>query len=85
MENLTTFTTSDLALAATLCVSGYQLIAIEPRPERPSHAAFVFDEVDRQVLNDYDMDKLRVEPKAIANKMRHLTGAARKACGSGRT
>lgn len=74
------YQTNDIALAVTLYLYGYKLVDIIPRGDRINHASFEFEGVDDAFLNDYDMDKLVVEPKAFSFKTRWLTGVAQRRC-----
>lgn len=69
------YATADIVLAAYLKVSGFALKDIERQGNR---GTFVFANVDRAVITDYDLGSAKVEPKALAAEIRSLTTAARR-------
>jgi hypothetical protein len=67
--------TSDIVLASTLKVSGYELDSIERVGYKGS---FHFNNVDPQFLQDFDLGTIRVEPGAFNNALRHLTASVKR-------
>lgn len=70
-----TFETQDIILAASLKFLGYRLDHIEKIGNK---GIFHFVNVDEDVINDYDLGKLLVEPYAFNNAIRALTTASRR-------
>lgn len=69
------FSTIDIILAAYLKVHGYKLIEILRKGNR---GTFVFADVPQAFIDEYDLGKGTVEPKALNNEIRALTTAARR-------
>jgi hypothetical protein len=69
------FETQDIILAASLKVLGYRLDHIEKIGNK---GIFHFINVDDEIVNDYDLGKLLVEPYAFNNAIRALTTASRR-------
>lgn len=67
--------TSDIVLAASLKVKGYKLDRIEKQGNR---GIFCFEDVDDDVLNEFDLGKGLVEPVAFNNAIKALTTATRR-------
>lgn len=67
--------TQDIVLAASLKVLGYRMDTIEKIGNK---GIFFFTEVDEEVLNDYDLGNLRVEPVAFNSAIKALTTASRR-------
>ena len=70
-----TFETQDIILAASLKFLGYKLDHIEKIGNK---GIFHFVDVDDEVINNYDLGKLLVEPYAFNNAIRSLTTASRR-------
>lgn len=70
-----TFHTTDIVLAATLKLMGYHLNRIEKNGNK---GTFFFDSVTDDVIVDYDLGKLTVEPIAFNNSIKALTTATRR-------
>jgi hypothetical protein len=70
--------TNDITLATTLCLHGYSLLNISPRPDKPRFADFTFEDVDKEFLTDYAMDKIVVSPQMFSLRIRALTMAANR-------
>lgn len=69
------FHTTDIVLAATLKLMGYHLSFIEKNGNK---GTFFFDNVPENVIVDYDLGKLKVEPVAFNNSIKALTTATRR-------
>lgn len=74
-ENKNRFTTSDLALAATLITCGYQLLGLDKT--NPKRNGFIFcrleiDEDFEKTIEDYFDDKLEVSPRIYFNNIKLL-------------
>lgn len=67
--------TTDIVLAATLKVMGFQLDKIE---RDGSKGLFCFSRVDKDFLKQYDIGQGRVEPVSFNNAIKALTTAARR-------
>lgn len=67
--------TSDIVLAASLKVKGFILNRIEKNGNK---GIFIFDEVDLQIIEDYDLGKCLIEPVAFNNAVKALTTATRR-------
>lgn len=67
--------TSDIVLAATLKVKGFQLDRIEKQGNR---GIFHFYEVPRAIIHDFDLGKCLVEPAEFNNAIKALTTATRR-------
>lgn len=70
-----TIETQDIVLGATLKVLGYQLDHIEKVGNK---GIFFFSAVEENVVNDYDLGKLLVEPVAFNSAIKALTTASRR-------
>jgi hypothetical protein len=70
-----TFETTDIVLGASLKVLGYQLTHIE---KNGSKGTFFFADVTDEVINDYDLGRLLVEPAGFNNAVKALTTASRR-------
>jgi hypothetical protein len=70
-----TIETQDIVLAATLKVLGYRLDHIEKVGNK---GIFHFVNVDEEVINDYDLGNLKVEPVAFNSAIKALTTASRR-------
>lgn len=69
------YKTSDIVLAASLRVHGNDLSSIELQG---SKGIFVFDQVDEQFLQDFDLGKIKVEPIIFNNTIKQLTTSVRR-------
>lgn len=69
------FKTTDIVLAATLRVMGHSLVDIEKVGNK---GTFCFDGVPSEIVCDYDLCKLRIEPVEFNNAIKQLTTAARR-------
>ena len=70
-----TIDTQDIVLAAALKVKGYKLDHIEKVGNK---GIFFFNDVDDEVVKDYDLGKLLVEPVAFNSAIKALTTASRR-------
>lgn len=75
------FKTSDIVLASTLKVLGYELVDIELNG---SKGTFVFNNIPsncielQQTLTDFDLAKILVEPVVFNNTLKQLTTSVRR-------
>ena len=70
-----TIETQDIVLAATLKVLGYKLDTIQKIGNK---GIFFFNEVNNDIINDYDLGNLKVEPVAFNSAIKALTTASRR-------
>lgn len=70
-----TIETQDIVLAATLKVLGFRLDTIEKIGNK---GIFFFSDVSQQIVNDYDLGNLKVEPVAFNSAIKALTTASRR-------
>lgn len=69
------YKTSDIVLAASLKVNGYNLDNIELTGNK---GIFVFNQVDKSFLMDFDLGKIQVEPVIFNNTIKQLTTSVRR-------
>lgn len=69
------YSTTDIVLAATLRTLGYELDHIDKFGNK---GTFFFGGVDMDVIQQYDLGQLQVEPVAFNNAIKALTTAARR-------
>lgn len=69
------YKTSDIVLASSLKVSGYSLDDIELSGNK---GIFVFNQVDKKFLVDFDLGKIQVEPVSFNNTIKQLTTSVRR-------
>jgi hypothetical protein len=69
------FKTSDIILAACLKVHQHTMVSIEISGTK---GTFVFSDVDEDLLNEYDLGNLRVEPVTFNNTIKQLTTSVRR-------
>ena len=72
---MTEYKTTDIVLAATLKLTGYNVLRIDVEG---SKGTFVFEDVDKASLQDFDLGKITVEPVAFNNTIRQLTTSVRR-------
>lgn len=72
MKNLET---TDIVLAAYLKVCGFMMIEILKNGNK---GTFIFSEVTDEVINEYDLGRALVEPRALNYEIKALTTAARR-------
>lgn len=70
-----TIETQDIVLASALKVLGFRLAHIEKIGNK---GIFHFSDVDQQIVNDYDLGNLLVEPIAFNSAIKSLTTASRR-------
>lgn len=70
-----TIETQDIVLAATLKVMGFRLETIQKIGNK---GIFFFSEVDENIVNDYDLGNLKVEPVSFNSAIKALTTASRR-------
>lgn len=70
-----TIETQDIVLASTLKVLGFRLDHIEKIGNK---GIFHFVGVDANIINDYDLGNLLVEPIAFNSAIKALTTASRR-------
>jgi hypothetical protein len=71
----TLYKTSDIYLAACLRLNNINLLSIEVSG---SKGTFVFEDVDKTLLQNYDLGKMLVEPVAFNNAVKQLTTSVRR-------
>jgi hypothetical protein len=69
------YRTTDIVLAASLVVHSYKMTSIETSGSR---GTFVFDSVDSDFLNDYELGKILVSPVDFNNQIKRLTTSVRR-------
>lgn len=69
------YRTSDIVLAASLKIHKYEMIRIDVEG---SKGIFVFKDVDKEFLTDFDMGRVTVEPVAFNHSIRQLTTSVRR-------
>lgn len=69
------FKTSDIILAAYLRLTGVAMDRIE---KQGSKGTFVFNGVDPDVVQTYDVGQAQVEPVAFNNMVKQLTTSVRR-------
>ena len=69
------YKTTDIILAACLRLNGFDMTKIELNG---SKGTFCFDEVDDEILTDYDLGKCQVEPVTFNNTIKQLTTSVRR-------
>lgn len=67
--------TSDIILAACLRLHQYPLISIELSGNK---GTFVFENVEEQLVTEYDLGNLLVEPVSFNNTIKQLTTSVRR-------
>ena len=69
------YKTSDIVLAATLKIKGVKLVNIEISGTK---GTFVFENVDKSILMDFDLGNIKVEPVSFNNTIKQLTTSVRR-------
>lgn len=69
------YKTTDIILAASLRVHGYEMKSVEKDGNK---GVFVFNDVDQDFITTYDLGKVRVEPVEFNNIIKQLTTSARR-------
>ena len=75
MKQYMSVNTSDISLAAALRVCGYTLNRIEKEDKR---GIFVFNDVDVEIVEKYNLGPLLVEPNAFHSAVKFLTVAVKR-------
>lgn len=74
------FKTSDIILAACLRLHQYPLMSIELLGNK---GTFVFENVVDELLTEYDLGNLLVEPVSFNNAIKQLTTSVRRMASKG--
>lgn len=69
------YKTTDIILAACLRLKGFEMVEIELNG---SKGTFCFDEVDDDILTDFDLGRMLVEPVTFNNTVKQLTTSVRR-------
>jgi len=69
------YATTDIVLAAYLKAKHYKLIRIEKNGNK---GTFVFENVSRDVIEEYDLGQALIEPRSLNAEIKALTTAARR-------
>ncbi len=70
-----TISTTDLCLAATLKVKGFRLLNIEKQGKR---GTFFFQDVTDELIKEFHMGNILVEPSIFHQAVRSLAEAAKR-------
>lgn len=70
------FVTADMPLVAYLKYSGYTIQKVDK--VSAYKAEFTFEDVDRDLLSEFNAEKAVVEPQTFAGIMKHLTQSAKR-------
>jgi len=71
----TEFKTTDIILAAVLKIQGIEMVDIERNGNK---GTFVFVNVPKSTIADFDLGKCRVEPVTFNNAIKQLTTSVRR-------
>lgn len=71
----TEFSTQDIVLAATLKTQGHMLVRIDKEGNK---GIFCFENVPHEVIMQFDLHHIMVEPQDFNNAIKSLTTAARR-------
>ena len=69
------YKTTDIILAAALRIEGFSMASIEVTGNK---GTFVFDEVNEEFINQYELGQIRVEPVTFNNMIKQLTTSVRR-------
>ncbi len=69
------YRTTDIILAACLRLEGFSMESIEIAGNK---GTFVFENVDQNFINSYDLGQTRVEPVTFNNMIKQLTTSVRR-------
>ena len=69
------FQTTDIVLAACLRAHDYNMTSIERNGNK---GTFIFQDVDDEFINQFDLGKARVEPIMFNNAIKQLTTSVRR-------
>lgn len=70
------YKTTDIILAACLKINGYELESI--KKGESNKGIFVFKNVPKEFVADYDLSKIMVEPVTFNNAIKQLTTSVRR-------
>jgi len=71
----TEYCTTDIVLGATLKVHGFEIIRIDINRNK---GTFVFGNVDDNIIQDFDLGRIKVEPTEFNNAIKSLTTSVRR-------
>ena len=74
---LATYETTDILLAACLIINNYTLENIKLNGNK---GTFCFLDVEDEIIEKFDLGKLRVEPTIFNNAIKRLTTSVRRMC-----
>ena len=77
---MTSYKTTDIVLAAVLKMQGYQIQSIEVEGRR---GTFIFVDIDKSALDEFNYDGVRVEPKEFHNCIRNFTATINRMVNNG--
>ena len=69
------FKTTDIVLAACLKLNNFVMVSIERSGNK---GTFIFENVGKQFVEDFDLGKICVEPVAFNNAIKQLTTSVRR-------
>jgi hypothetical protein len=69
------YKTTDIILAAVLKMNSYEMVAIEKNGNK---GTFIFRDIPRSIIKDYDLGKVLVEPVIFNNAIKQLTTSVRR-------
>ena len=69
------YKTTDIILAACLRLEGFAMAKIEISGNK---GTFVFEDIDQDFINTYDLGQCRVEPVTFNNMIKQLTTSVRR-------
>lgn len=69
------FRTSDIILAACLKLNNYKMSSIDVVGNK---GTFIFENVPQDIITQYDLGQLLVEPVAFNNTIKQLTTSVRR-------
>lgn len=73
------YETRDIVLAATLRVLNFVMKDIVVDGTK---GTFIFEDVPSQVIDDYDLQRIKVEPMSLNNMIKQLTTSVRRMSGN---
>jgi len=73
---ISSFVTTDMPLVSFLKYSGYTIQKVNR--VNAYKAEFVFEDVDRELLAEFNAERSLVEPSTFAGIMKHLTQSAKR-------
>lgn len=79
------YKTTDIILAACLKINGYVLDSIKKVPSGSGDSTkgiFVFKNIPKEFVSDYDLGKILVEPVTFNNAIKQLTTSVRRMLGN---